>query len=300
MTDANDPSADLTGRCALVTGANTGIGLATAKGLAARGATLILHGRDRAKLDRAMAAIAAVRPVAMRRLVADFTDLGDVARLAGEVKACAPRLDELVNNAGVIRDRLEFTADGYETTFQVNHLAPFLLTNLLLDALDAAPLGRIVNVASGAHGSVKGVPLDDVAAPRRYRTLDAYARAKGCNILFNRELARRLDDRPVATWAMHPGVVASDFGADGDVRGPLRWTLRLFRPAMRTPEHGADSAVWLAATAAPPPSGAYVIDRREARPRAWARDDATARELWALSERLVAPHLGGTAAEGAA
>jgi NAD(P)-dependent dehydrogenase (short-subunit alcohol dehydrogenase family) len=291
MTDANDPSADLTGRCALVTGANTGIGLAAAKGLAARGATLILHGRDRAKLDRAVEAVAAVARVPMSRVVADFTDLAEVARLAAEIRSKAPALDVLVNNAGIIRDRMELTRDGYETTFQVNHLAPFLLTNLLLDALDAAPLGRIVNVASGAHGSVKGVPLDDVAAPRRYRTLDAYARAKGCNILFNRELARRLDDRPVATWAVHPGVVASDFGADGDVRGPLRWTLRLFRPAMRTPDHGAATAVWLAATAAPPPSGAYVVDKHETRPRPWARDDRTAARLWELSERLVAPHL---------
>ncbi len=289
---------DMTGRTVLVTGANTGIGLATAKGLAAAGATLILHGRDRAKLDRAMEAIAAVRPVPMSRLVADFADLADVARLAREVTAKAPALDVLVNNAGVIRDRHELTRDGYETTFQVNHLAPFLLTNLLLDALRAAPMGRVVNVASGAHGSVKGVALDEVAQPRRYRTLDAYARAKGCNILLTRELARRLADDDVVTFALHPGVVATDFGGHGDVRGPLRWTLRLARPLMKRPEQGADTAVWLAATTEPPPSGAYVIDKREARPRRWARDDATARALWELSERLVAPHLGEP--EGAA
>jgi NAD(P)-dependent dehydrogenase (short-subunit alcohol dehydrogenase family) len=234
----------------------------------------------------------------MSRLVADFADLADVARLAREVAAKAPALDVLVNNAGVIRDRMELTRDGYETTFQVNHLAPFLLTNLLLDALRAAPTGRIVNVASGAHGSVKGVPLDEVAQPRRYRTLDAYAQAKGCNILFTRELARRLAGEPVATWAMHPGVVATDFGGHGDVRGPLRWTLRLVRPLMKSPDQGADTAVRLAATTEPPPSGAYVIDGREARPRRWARDDATARELWDLSERLVAPHL--NAVEGTA
>jgi NAD(P)-dependent dehydrogenase (short-subunit alcohol dehydrogenase family) len=174
------------------------------------------------------------------------------------------------------------------------------LTNLLLDALRAAPMGRVVNVASGAHGSVKGVPLDAVAHPRRYRTLDAYAQAKGCNILFTRELARRLAGEPVVTYAMHPGVVATDFGRHGDVRGALRWTLRLFRPLMKTPADGADTAVWLAATTAPPASGAYVIDKREAQPRHWARDDATAAELWALSERLVARHLGERRAQGAA
>ena len=295
-----DTTHEMAGRTVLITGANTGIGLATAKGLAAKGATLILHGRDRAKLDAAVEAVAAVAAVPMSRLTADFADLEAVARLAREVRAKAPTLDVLVNNAGVIRDRFELTKDGYETTFQVNHLAPFLLTNLLLDALRAAPAGRVVNVASGAHGSVKGVPLDEAAEPRRYRTLDAYAQAKGCNILFTRELARRLEGETVSTYALHPGVVASDFGAHGDVRGPLRWTLRVIRPLMRTPERGADSAVWLASTADPPPSGAYVIDRKAAEPRRWARDDATAAALWELSERLVAAQLGEVRPAGAA
>lgn len=294
---------DMTGRTVLVTGANTGIGLAVAKGLAAKGATLILHGRDRAKLDRAVEAIAAVARVPMSRVVADFADLAAVARLAREIEAKAPALDVLVNNAGVIRDRMELTRNGYETTFQVNHLAPFLLTNLLLDALRAAPMGRIVNVASRAHRNVASLPLDDVAQPRRYRTLAAYARAKGCNILFTRELARRLAGAAVVTHAVHPGVVATDFARYGDVRGPLRWTFRLIRPLMKTPEQGADTAVWLASTTAPPPSGAYVVDREETPPAPWARDDAMAARLWALSERLVAPHLPAEAArrvEGAA
>lgn len=284
-----DAPPDLTGRTVLITGANAGIGAATAQALAACGATLLLHARDAAKLEPVAAAAADVGAGEVRRLIADFGHLAAVRRLADEVTAGAP-VDVLINNAGLIRDCLELTSDDVELTFQVNHLAPFLLTRLLLDRGRLADGARVLTVASGAHGSVRDVALDDLARPRRYRTMDVYARSKACNILFTRELAQRLP-AGIAAYAMHPGVVATNFAGDGDVAGPLLWLVKALRPTMKTPAQGADTLIWLATTDSPPPSGAYVIKRREASPRAYARDPATAAALWELSERLVAPHL---------
>jgi NAD(P)-dependent dehydrogenase (short-subunit alcohol dehydrogenase family) len=282
---------DLTGRTALVTGANAGIGLATARGLAARGATVLLHGRDRAKLDAAVEEVRAVAAVPPRAVVADFARLADVARLADEVAAAAPRLDLLVNNAGLIRDRYVVTDDGIEQTFQVNHLAPFLLTLRLLAPLAAAGDARVLTVASSAHANQRDLPLDELARPARYRAFEVYARSKGCNILFTADLARRGAGAGIAAYAVHPGVVATRFARDGDTRGWLRGLVTLLRPLMRSPERGADGLLWLAATDAPPPSGAYVADRRVREPASYARDAGTAAALWALSETLVASHL---------
>ncbi len=282
---------DLEGRTALVTGANAGIGLATATGLAARGARVLMHGRDRAKLDAAVTQVGAVAAVAPRGVLADFAKLEDVARLADEVHAAAPRLDLLVNNAGLIRDRDVVTDDGIEQTFQVNHLAPFLLTRRLLDALAAAGGARVLTVASSAHANQRALPLDGLVRPTAYRPFEVYARSKGCNILFTRELARRAAGAGIAAFAVHPGVVATRFARDGDTSGWLRGLVSLLRPLMRSPERGADSVLWLAETDAPPPSGAYVADRRAREPQAYARDAGTAAALWALSEELVAPYL---------
>ena len=282
---------DLTGRTALVTGANAGIGLAAARGLAARGATVLLHGRDRAKLDAAVEKVRAVAAVPPRAVVADFARLADVARLADEVAAAAPRLDLLVNNAGLIRDRYVVTDDGLELTFQVNHLAPFLLTLRLLEPLAAAGGARVLTVASSAHANQRALPLDQLVRPGRYRAFEIYARSKACNILFTRELARRVAGDDIAAYAVHPGVVATRFARDGDTRGWLRGLVTLLRPLMRSPERGAEGLLLLAAAGAPPPSGAYVADRRVREPASYARDAGTAAALWALSETLVASHL---------
>jgi len=282
---------DLAGRTALVTGANAGIGLATAKGLAARGATVLLHGRDRAKLEAAVAEVGAVATAEPRAFVADFAALAEVARLAEAVRAAVRRLDLLVNNAGLIRDREVVTDDGIELTFQVNHLAPFLLTARLLEALAAAAGARVLTVASSAHANQRELALDALLRPPRYRAFEVYARSKACNILFTRELARRVAGDGIAAYAVHPGVVATRFARDGDTGGWLRGLVTLLRPIMRSPEQGADSLLWLAATAEPPPAGAYVADRRERQPAAYARDAETAAALWALSDELTASHL---------
>ena len=194
-----------------------------------------------------------------------------------------------MNNAGLIRDRYILTDDGIELIFQVNHLAPFLLTRRLLGALP--PGARVLTVASSAHANVEELGLDGLVRPASYRPFDVYARSKACNILFTRELARRVAAADIAAYAVHPGVVATRFARDGDTGGWLRGLVSLLRPLMRSPERGADTLSWLAGTAEPPPSGAYVADRREREPRAFARDPATAAALWALSEELVAPHL---------
>ncbi|MFP4269230.1 MAG: SDR family NAD(P)-dependent oxidoreductase, partial [Alphaproteobacteria bacterium] len=200
-------------------------------------------------------------------------------------------LDLLVNNAGLIRDREVVTDDGVELTFQVNHLAPFLLTSRLLEVLAAAERARVLTVSSSAHASQRELALDTLVRPPRYRPFDVYARSKGCNILFTRELARRAEGAGIAAYAVHPGIVATRFARDGDTRGRLRGLVTLLRPIMRSAEQGADSLLWLAETAAPPPTGAYVADRRAREPAAYARDPATAAALWSLSEALTALHL---------
>src|SRR5262249_44792620 len=177
----------------LVTGATGGIGLQTARALARMGHSVLIHGRD---LRKGEAAVREVRSVAapnvdVRFLCADFASLAQVRELAGEVTASVAHLDVLINNAGCANFSRSVTADGYETTFAVNHLAPFLLTHLLLDKLKQAAPARIVNVASRAHRNQE-IDFEDLMSVRRYRVMRTYGRSKLANILFTRTLARRL------------------------------------------------------------------------------------------------------------
>ena len=283
---------DMTGKRVLVTGANDGIGRATAAELARSGAEVLLHGRNPAKVDEATATIRAETGAAVHGLVADFARLAEVRRLADEVSERFGRLDVLVNNAGLIRDRLVLTEDGIEEVFQVNHLAPFLLTLALLPALRAAGAARVVTVASGAHGMVKDLDLDQLAQPRRYESMQVYAASKACNILFNAELARRVEGDGIVVNALHPGIIRSGFGSADDVAGRVRWLFRLVRGFMKTPEQGAETAVFLARDpAGGATTGGYFIRCKPAEPRTFAKNRQTAEALWALSERLVAPHL---------
>ncbi len=284
----------MSGKRVLVTGANAGIGFAIAQALAAGGAEVLVHGRDAAKVETAVHALRRAGKGVVTGFIADFTSLADIAHLADEVGATGP-LDVLVNNAGLMRDRRDSTADGFDVVFQVNHLAAFVLTMRLLPALRAAPAGRVVTVASGAHGMVKDLALDGLAQPATYRPMHVYARSKACNILFTQEFARRVGDDGPRALCFHPGLVASRFARDGDVTGPLRLLIPLFRPFSKTPEQGARTGVWLAsATPAPEPNGGYFIAERVAAPEPYARDGATAAALWSLSERLAGPHLSET------
>ncbi|MBV8131212.1 MAG: SDR family NAD(P)-dependent oxidoreductase [Alphaproteobacteria bacterium] len=272
-------------RTAIVTGASSGIGLYTALGLALIGMRVVMAGRDRGRTE------AARRFVAERSgsdrveiVLADFSRLTEVRRLAEEIRAADTRFDLLVNNAGLISPRYRFSFDGFELTFAVNHLAPFLLTNLLLDRLKASSPSRIVTVASEAHRGHR-LNLTQLAQPHDWGTLRAYGRSKLCNILFTRELAARLQGSNVVATSLHPGFVATAIGQRGGLT-ELVW--RLMKPFMTNPEKGAETSFFLATV--PDPTrfhGGYVVGRSLAQPDPAALDGGLARDLWEESVRLV-------------
>ncbi len=271
---------------ALVTGASAGIGLYTALGLARAGFRVIIAGRDGARIEQARLTVAERAGSTMvETALADFASLAAVRALAETVLAAHDRLDLLVNNAGLITPRFQLSAEGYELTIAVNHLAPFLLTNLLLDRLRASAPSRIVTVASQAHRGAR-LDLADLAGPQDWSPLKAYARSKLCNILFTRALARRLAGSGVVAAALHPGVVATAIGdRAGSVAG-FGW--RLVKPFLITPEKGAATSLFLATTADPTPyHGAYVMGNTVAQPDPTALDDDLAERLWSASARLV-------------
>jgi NAD(P)-dependent dehydrogenase (short-subunit alcohol dehydrogenase family) len=271
---------------ALVTGATAGIGLYTALGLAGNGFHVVMAGRDAARLERARRRVAA-RPgiVPPETALADFASLSAVRGLAADVLARHERLDVLVNNAGLITPTRQNSADGCEMTIAVNHLAPFLLTNLLLDRLKESAPSRIVTVASQAH---RGASIDpaSLVAPPDWTPLTAYGRSKLCNILFTRVLARRLQGSGVMAACLHPGVVATGIGNRAGTLAGFGW--RLVKPFLLSPEKGAATSLFLAIDADPARfHGAYVVDKRVAEPDRAARDDDLADRLWAASARLV-------------
>jgi NAD(P)-dependent dehydrogenase (short-subunit alcohol dehydrogenase family) len=269
---------------AVITGGNSGIGLETARALARQGWRVIITGRDAAKLD------AAARQVGVAEVrVADFAALAQVRALAAALNA-EPRIDVLINNVGVALTGRRVTQDGNEMMLQVNHLSPFLLTNLLVDKLKASAPARVVNVASRAHRGARDAGFDDFQFARSYNVGKAYARTKLYNVLFTRELARRLAGSGITANALHPGVIRSQIGMDGDLSGiaNLAWSLILRWRGSRV-EEGARVPLYLAtAPEVASVSGKYFsIDCREATPSALAQDDAAAKRLWEMSAKLV-------------
>jgi len=279
------------GRTVVVTGGNSGIGKATATALARAGAHTVVTARDG---PRGRAAVDDIRRDAGSHTVDlalfDLADLASVRAGAAELLDRYGRIDVLVNNAGVVlSDRTE-TVDGYETTFAVNHLAPFLLTRLLTDRLVASGPSRVVNVASVAHRSARGgLDFADLQSRHRYRGMQAYARSKLANLLFTAELARRLGSSGVTANAVHPGTVATGYGRDGDTHGFLPFGLQVIAPVVKTPEQGARTSVFLASSPeVEGVTGGYFVRCRRRTPSAAARDTGAARRLWAVSEQLVA------------
>jgi NAD(P)-dependent dehydrogenase (short-subunit alcohol dehydrogenase family) len=278
--------ATMEGKRCIITGATSGIGLETARQLAAMGAQLVLVGRDPARAAAAVEQIKRVAPnVAVDIHQADLARMDQVREL-GEKLAALPRIDVLINNAGAMFWRRQFTAYGLERTFALNHMAYFLLTALLRERIVASAPARIVNVASDAHRGVR-LDFDDLNAERRYGAYTAYQRSKLANILFTRELARRLDGTGVTANCLHPGFVASRFGDNN--RGVFGVGIGIAKRLLAiSPEQGAATAVYLASSPeVAGKTGGYYEKSALARPSAAAQDDAAASRLWQESARIA-------------
>lgn len=273
------------GKRVLVTGATAGIGKETARQLRALGADIVIVGRNPDKTKGVRRELAASEgDGAIDHFIADLSSMEEVRGLARDFLAKYDSLDVLVNNAGALNLSRETTREGLELTFATNHLSYFLLTNLLLSALERAAPARVVNVSSDAH---RGVSLDfeDLQSETRYSSLTAYSRSKLANILFTRELAARVAERGITVNSLHPGVVASSFLAKPGFWGAISAVARLF---MISNEKGARTSVYLASSPeVAQVSGRYFAKSRAKDPSRAATDDVAAKRLWALSEELV-------------
>jgi retinol dehydrogenase-14 len=267
----------MAGKTVLVTGGTGGIGRAAAEGLARRGARVAITGPE-------IAAVTA-NP-AIDAFAADLSAQAGVRRLAREVLDACPRLDVLVNNVGGFWARRHLTADGLEYTFALNHLAPFLLTNLLLDRLTASAPARIVTVSSGAQALGK-IDFDDLQGERAYSGQRAYNQSKLANVMFTYELARRLAGTGVTATAAHPGVTRTAFGTQ-DPTALMRTMTLIARPFMKTPEQGAATPVYLASSPeAEGVTGRYFANRKAKKSSKSSYDTAAAARLWRLSAGLA-------------
>lgn len=281
-------SPDLRDRVCVVTGASGGIGFVAARELAKLGATLLLVCRDGVRGEHAVNEITAAsgnRNIEL--LLADLSSQAEIRRLARRILGIRRPLHVLLNNAGVVMQKRVLTADGYETTFAVNHLAPFLLTNLLLERLIESGPARIVNVASDAH-RLRGVRMrfDDLEGAREYRPMRAYGQSKLANILFTRALARRLSATAVTANCLHPGMVATRLGANNGLFA--RIVLLLLRPFSLSPEQGSETSVYLCSSPdVEGETGKYYAGRKETRPSRAGCRDADAERLWEISERMT-------------
>jgi NAD(P)-dependent dehydrogenase (short-subunit alcohol dehydrogenase family) len=279
--------ADVHGKTCVLTGTTSGIGRAAALALAARRAHLVLVARDPGRGQAVIEEILAVPGNGGAELVlADLSSQAAVRQAAATILERCPRIDVLINNAGAIFWSRQLTADGLEATFAVNHLTYYLLTLLLLDRIKASAPARIVNVASRAHRRATGIPFDDLRADRGYDAWIRYGQSKLANILFTRELARRLARTGVTVNALHPGVVATHFGQAGS--GLRRWLLWLARPFQLSPEQAAQAVVYLATSPElEGVTGKYFDRCAEATPWPAAQDDNQARRLWEVSADLI-------------
>jgi len=290
MRRAAPPVPSLDGKTMIVTGGNSGIGKAAAVALARAGARVVITARSEQRGAAAVADISAASGSSTVELsVFDLGDLSSVRSGAADLLERCPRIDVLLNNAGLILTERTLSADGYEATFAINHLGPFLLTDLLRPRLVESAPARIVNVASTAHNFARrGMVFDDLMAERSYKQMEVYGRSKLANILFTTELADRLAGTGVTVNCLHPGSVATGYARDGDATGFLAWGVKVIAPLSLTPEQGARTSVYLCSSPdVDGVTGRYFAKCKEKTPSANARDRAAAAQLWEVSERLV-------------
>jgi NAD(P)-dependent dehydrogenase (short-subunit alcohol dehydrogenase family) len=272
------------GKVALITGGTSGIGRAAA--LAAMGAEVVVTGRSK---ERGEAAVGGIRETSgnerVSLMLADLAAQAEVRALAEGFRERHARLDVLVNNAGLIQSQRTQTPDGLELTLAVNHLAPFLLTNQLLDMLKESAPSRIVTVSSEARRGAS-INFEDLQSMRRYRPFQVYGMTKLANILFTYELAERLEGTGVVANCLHPGAVNTNFGNNNRSLGTL--IFRAFKPFMRFPEGGADTIIYLASSPeVEEMTGRYLMDRKVVSSFEEPHDETTQKRLWEVSEELT-------------
>jgi len=277
----------MTGKTVLITGGTGGIGKAAAVGLASMGARVGITGRDRARAEQAASTIAreSGNP-GVDVFVADMSSQSEVRRLSGEVLAAYPRLDVLLNNVGGFWAHRHLTADGLEHTFALNHLAPFLLTNLLLERLITSAPARVITVSSGAH-SMGRIDFDDLMGEQDYSGQHAYNQSKLANVMFTYELASHLEGTGVTSTALHPGMTNTSFSNEDPSRrmAPIVFVVR---PFMKSPKTGADTAIYLASSSAVEGvSGRYFVNRKTKESEESSYHTATTARLWRVSADLV-------------
>ena len=277
---------NLDGKVVLITGATSGIGKAAAHKLAKMRAHVIIVGRNRVKTESTVQAIKTQSGnPSVDMLLADLSSMKDVRQLAQQFKARYQKLDILINNAGAMFSSRQETIDGYEMTFALNHLAYFLLTNLLLDMLKSGTLARIINVSSGIHPHAT-IDFDDLHSKTSYRFLNVYAKSKLANVLFTYELARRLTDSNITANALAPGSVATNLGRNNG----LFWNMlsRVLSMFMSTPEKGAETIVYLAASHdVEGISGYYFEECQTIKSASQSYHHQTAQRLWDESAKMV-------------
>ena len=274
------------GKVVLITGGTSGIGKAAATALAGMGANVVITGRNE---ERGKQALQEIRQESgndgVELILADLAVQDEVRRLSEEFRKRHDRLDVLVNNAGLVLSQRTETTDGIETQLAINHLAPFLLTNLLLDLLKESAPSRVVTVSSDGHRWGK-IDLDDLQSRKRYRGMQVYGTTKLANIMFTYELAERLEGTGVTANCMHPGGVNTNFG--NNQGGPMTLLFRLFKPFMRTPEQGADTLIYLASSPeVEGMTGKYLVERQVKAASDAAYDETRRKKLWEASEELT-------------
>jgi NAD(P)-dependent dehydrogenase (short-subunit alcohol dehydrogenase family) len=283
--------ADMTGKTVVITGGNSGIGKETAVALARAGARTLITARDP---GRGQTAVSDIRERSgndrVEVVVFDLAEMDSVKKGAEEIIGRCDRVDVLVNNAGLVLSDRRVTPDGYEATFAINHLGPFLLTQMLVELIKKSAPARIVNVASTAHkGARRGLDFDDIQSSKHYSAMSVYSKSKLANIYFTVELAKRLEGTGVTANSLHPGTVATGYGHDGDTKGILAFGVKVIRPFVLSSEDGARTSIYLASSPeVEGVTGKYFVKCRPAVPSKKARDESAARRLWELSEELVA------------